>query len=229
MELQTGFLLSYIKFGDHDAVLHAFTKEEGFKSFFVKGIYSSRNKKKSLLSPLNELCFSLKRAKKTGALQNVVSLEMINENHAELNAKSSAVIFFTADFLNQILRNEERQDQIYSEIGFFLHQLKNSSFSSHLVFLLRILKTQGLLPLSSSSGYLDPESGSFTEQQQHQLFNSEISELWKRLINSDQPYETSIPSPLRKDFLESLLLYYHYHFPDFRIPSSLEIVQQIFE
>ena len=52
---QEVFLLSYTKYGDHDAVLHCFCRENGFESFFAKGIYAPKNKKKAFLFPLNEL------------------------------------------------------------------------------------------------------------------------------------------------------------------------------
>ena len=52
---QEVFLLSYTKYGDHDAVLHCFCRENGFESFFAKGIYATKNKKKAFLFPLNEL------------------------------------------------------------------------------------------------------------------------------------------------------------------------------
>jgi DNA repair protein RecO (recombination protein O) len=59
MNSQNGFLLSFIKYGENDAVLHCFTEEEGFQSYFLKGIYSKKNKKKALLQPLNKLNFPL--------------------------------------------------------------------------------------------------------------------------------------------------------------------------
>ena len=34
---------------------------------------------------------------------------------------------------------------------------------------------------------------------------------------------------MRKTFLDSVLVYYHYHITDFKTPNSLEIIQQIFE
>ena len=50
---QEVFLLSYTKYGDHDAVLHCFCRENGFASFFAKGIYAPKNKKKAFRSLKN--------------------------------------------------------------------------------------------------------------------------------------------------------------------------------
>jgi DNA repair protein RecO (recombination protein O) len=59
MHNQICFLLSYLKYGDNDAFLHCFSAEEGYQSFFVKGIYSAKNKKKPYLFPLNLLRVSV--------------------------------------------------------------------------------------------------------------------------------------------------------------------------
>ena len=48
--LDRGILLSYIKYGDNDAILHCFTENAGFQSFFMRGIYSPKNKKKAYLT-----------------------------------------------------------------------------------------------------------------------------------------------------------------------------------
>ncbi|MGS0748846.1 recombination protein O N-terminal domain-containing protein [Halpernia sp. GG3] len=40
MTKKKGFLLSYLKYGDNDAILHCFTNDEGFESFYIRGIYA---------------------------------------------------------------------------------------------------------------------------------------------------------------------------------------------
>ncbi|AYO57220.1 hypothetical protein CO230_03195 [Chryseobacterium sp. 6424] len=46
MYLQTCYLLSYIRYGDHDAVLHCFSKDAGYQSFFAKGSIHLKTRKK---------------------------------------------------------------------------------------------------------------------------------------------------------------------------------------
>jgi DNA repair protein RecO (recombination protein O) len=65
MNSQNGFLLSYLKYGENDAILHCFTEEEGFQSYFLKGIYRKK-KKKALLLPLNKLNFLINPVKGNG-------------------------------------------------------------------------------------------------------------------------------------------------------------------
>lgn len=228
MDSQNGFLLSYIKYGDNDAVLHCFTREKGFQSYYARGIYSSKNKKKAYLLPLNELHFILS-PHRNGSIQTVSKIELLENPEFYNDVKANMMVFFVADFLNQILRNENQQENIYNEILRFLDELEKKNYRSHLIFLIKILKIQGLLPLVSHENYLDPETGSFFSVQQHPVFGTEISDLWKSLISAGDPYLVSLHSSVRKDLLDSILVYYHYHYTEFRIPTSLEIVQQMFE
>lgn len=228
MNSQKGFLLSFIKYGENDAVLHCFTEEDGFQTYFLKGIYSKRNKKKALLLPLNLLHFSINSVKNKG-IRSVTHFERVKNQDIYINIKVNAVIFFISDLLNQILKNEDHNSSLFWSIDEFVTELSLHNYQSHLIFLIKLLKVQGVAPLESSNQYLDPETGTYTPQQAHPLFSQEISGLWKLITSSEAPYEIKVSPAMRKDFLDSLLVYYHYHITGFRTPDSLEIIQQIFE
>lgn len=225
---QNGFLLSYIKYGENDAVLHCFTEEDGFQTYFLKGIYSKKNKKKAFLLPLNKLHFSVNAGKSSG-IQTVSKFEITEVNDVYTDIKANTVIFFIADFLNQILRNENKNQIIFHTIDEFIFELNRQNYRSHFILLVKILKIQGVAPLLGEGNYLDPETGTFSNLGTHHLFDSENSLLWKLILSSQDPYEIKIPQAMRKTFLDSLLVYYHYHITDFKTPNSLEIIQQIFE
>ena len=228
MNSQTGFLLSFIKYGENDAILHCFTEEEGFQTYFLKGIYSQKNKKKAFLLPLNKLNFSV-RIGKSSSMQTISGLEMMNIHDIYTDIKANTVVFFISDFLNQILRNENKNHPLFTTIDEFTDQLNNKNYQSHLIFLVKILKIQGVAPLLGEGNFLDPETGNFIYTSTHPIFDEENSLFWKSIILSQNPYEIKIPSSKRKNFLDSILVYYHYHIPDFKTPASLEIIQQIFE
>jgi len=223
---QEVFLLSYTKYGDHDAVLHCFCKENGFESFFAKGIYAPKNKKKAFLFPLNELLLYTSDKKKN--IQNVLKIEQKNTDLFTSDIRKNSILFFISDLLNQVLRNENRNADIYSEISIFLSQLQMDNFQSHLIFIFRLLKQQGLQPLFSDKTYLNPESGNFEEIEMHHFFDKDISAIWKELIISQNPYDIKLSRFGKQNFLDSILVYFHYHFTDFREPRSLEIIKEIF-
>jgi len=223
---QEVFLLSYTKYGDHDAVLHCFCREKGFESFFAKGIYAPKNKKKAFLFPLNELLLYTSDKKKN--IQNVQKIEQKNVDFFSSDIRKNSILFFVSDLLNQVLRNENQNVGIYSEISIFLSQLQIDNFQSHLIFIFRLLKQQGLQPLFSDKTYLNPETGNFEDIEMHHFFDKTISDIWKDLITSQDPYSIRLSRAEKQNFLDSILVYFHYHFTDFREPRSLEIIKEIF-
>ncbi|KFF27316.1 DNA repair protein RecO [Chryseobacterium vrystaatense] len=228
MNSQNGFLLSFIKYGENDAVLHCFTEEDGFQTYFVKGIYSKRNKKKALLQPLNMLNFTINPTRGNG-IPLVSRFELVKNHDIYMDIKANTVIFFVSDFLNQVLRHENKNPDLFFGIDKFVSELTDKNYQCHLLFLIMILKIQGVAPLINNGSYLDPETGTFSATPCHQLFNEEISGIWKIALCSENIYITKIHPSLRKDFMDSLLVYYHYHITDFKVPASLEVIQQIFE
>ncbi|KIC62036.1 DNA repair protein RecO [Chryseobacterium taiwanense] len=228
MNLQAGFLLSYVKYGENDAIIHAFTENDGFQSYFLKGIYSKKNKKKAFLLPLNKLNFVINIAK-GNSIPTISRFELVEFYDFYTDINANTVVFFISDFLNQILRIENKNTAIFAGIDEFLSELNLKNYQSHLIFLIKILKIHGVAPLESDGKYLDPETGTFTFEIMHQYFDEYNSMIWKNILSSENPYEVKIPSKLRRTLLDSILIYYHYHFADFRTPTSLEVIQQIFE
>ncbi|OCA68098.1 DNA repair protein RecO [Chryseobacterium artocarpi] len=228
MNSQYGFLLSFIKYGENDAVLHCFTEEDGFQSYFLKGVYSKKNKKKAFLQPLNKLNFTISPARGNG-IPSISKVELVKDNDVYTDIKANTVIFFISDFLNQVLKFENKNPKIFFSIERFLNELENKNYQCHLLFLIAILKVQGVAPLVGEGNFLDPETGTFSITSTHQLFGENISTIWKDVLCADNFYSIKVPSSLRKDFLDSLLIYYHYHITDFKNPTSLEVIQQIFE
>jgi DNA repair protein RecO (recombination protein O) len=229
MTTQTGFLLSYLKFGDYDAVLQCFTQESGFQSFFSKGIFSSKNKNRAYLRPLNEICFTFSKKAPSGKMQLITKMDLIENPEFYNDIKCNTIVFFIAEFLKNILKNETESTQFYQEILFFLNELENKNYNAHLVFLFQSLKIMGFSPLVEQGDFLDPEKGNFTSLPTHHFFDKEVSQLWKTFITVDNPYEIKITTEQRKKILDSILVFYSVHISEFKTPKSLEIVQQILE
>lgn len=221
-----GFLLSTTKYGDSDAILHCFTQEEGFQTYFLKGAFQS--KRKAFLLPLLQLDLHLNEYSK-GNLKRLSKIEPVRIPEIYSDVKQNAILFFVSDFLNQILRNETANTSVFELILEFIHQLEEKKMQSHLIFLVKMLEIQGIAPLLNEEPHLNPESGKFEIYASHPKFGAELSAVWKKNLEAEQPYLNSIPRRLRRSFLESIMIYYHYHFSEFRTPASLEIVQQIFE
>ena len=136
----TGYLLSYVRYGDNDVILHCFTKEAGFQSLFMRGIYSPKNKKKAYLAPLNELTFVKSDFRKTSKIQNISKIEQMKMLDCNTDMRASAVIFFITEFLHQVLANEMKQSHIYRAVDEFLNQIEKQNYQAHFIFLVEFLK-----------------------------------------------------------------------------------------
>lgn len=228
MHTDKGYLLSYLKYSDKDAILHVFTFSEGYQSYYLRGAYAPNSKKKAYLSPLNELQLTVRPSKRNATLKQLSTLEGLDSIDWSENIKASCVVFFVADFLNQILREESQNPSLYHEITKCSSELSQGNFQSHLIFLAQILEIQGFYPLVNEHPYLDPEAGAFVQRQTHHLFHKDLSDLYRQILLSESPYEVKIPTSKRKEFLETLMIYYQYHHANFKVPRSLEIVKQLF-
>ena len=133
-----------------------------------------------------------------------------------------------AEFLSQVLKTEVKQENIYLVIKKFCNAVEQNNFHAHFIFLVEFLKIQGIAPLVSDEKYLDPEMGRYDIMVSHYLFNEEISSLWKNYILESGISNIKIKNELKRQFLDSVMLYYYYHFPDFKTPKSLEVLKMIF-
>lgn len=223
------FLLSYLKYGDNDAILHCFSEESGYQSLFAKGLYTAKNKKKAYLFPLNELNITLLPKKIGGGMPNVGKIEMLERDYDFSDVKINTVLLFVSDFLNQVLRDETHRNNAFIEIQKFLRELYAGNSGSYAAFIFKILAQQGLSPLLGNGRFLDPEAGNFSIQQSHSFFDEDISGVWKSFIDAEDIYRVSLSRALRRQFLDSVMIYYKLHFAGFREPGSLDIIQQIYE
>lgn len=229
MQNQTCFLLSYLKYADNDAVLHCFSKESGFQTYFVKGLYTSKNKKKAYLFPLNQITITLNFKKGSSAMQTISKIEQGNLNFDFEDVKTNTILFFISDFLHQILREETQYNTIYNKIENFAEELFNKNYNAHIALIFSILKSLGISPLLSNNQYLNAETGTFTNIQNHHLFDEATSLIWKNYLTEENNYTLKLNRKERSKTLESLMMYYQIHFTGFYTPNSLSIIEQIFD
>lgn len=229
MQNQTCFLLSYVKYGDNDAVLHCFSAEAGYQSLFAKGIYSSKNKKKPYLFPLNLLNITVSNIGSQKSISTVSKIELAPGFYDFNDVKINSILFFTADFLHQILREEHQNKLAFSEIMVFRNEIAQSNHDSYVSLIFKFLKISGVAPLLNEEEYLNPESGTFIKKISHPLFTKDISRLWKMYLTAQNIYEIRLRRSERNTFLDSLMIYYHLHFTGFYTPNSLSVLRQIYE
>ncbi len=232
MNTLNSFLLSYLKYGDHDAILHCFTEEYGFHSFYAKGIYAAKNKKKPYLFPLNKLNITISKAVAENSMSQISKIELPSDYFDFTEVTMNSILFFCADFLHQVLRNEGKNTNLFAEIENLRQEINDQNYDAYLVFIFKFLSISGVAPLTGEELFLNPESGLFEDRISHSFFDEPMSLIWKRLLNNEDGedgYEVKLKRLERSAFLDSLMIYCHYHITDFYTPNSLAVVRQIFE
>ena len=229
MQNNVCFLLSYIKYGDQDAVLHCFSAENGFSSFFIKGIYAPRNKKKPYLFPLSLLNITFKTNKNRTAISTVSKIESAKEISVTGDVRIHSILFFAADFLNQILQQESQNELAFAEIERFRTEIESINLEGCNALLFNFLRIVGIAPLCTDGKYLDVDQGTFTDDLIQSCCDLEISQIWRTFLNSENPYEIKLKRTQRKQFLDSLMRYYQWHFSGFFVPNSLAVLRQVYD
>lgn len=229
MQTRCGFLISMIKYAESDMILNCYTKENGYESFFVKGVYNKKNKKKPYLSLLNELVFEFSPQQKYGSMPQVTKIDTNEKLILNENLKIQSILFFIAEFLSILIRQEVANEVFYHQILEFKKQLYLEKYDCHLIFIFIFLRYSGALPSGGGGDYLNPEQGIFTSDLSHKDFDREVSFFWKKMIFSPSPYQEKIPSLVRKKILQSLMTYCKIHLPEFKPMQSLEVLKVIFD
>ena len=229
MHTQNCFLLSYLKYGDNDAILHCFSLDNGFQSFFAKGIYAAKNKKKPYLFPLNLLSITTSKAVSENQIARISKIELAPDHYDFEEVTMNAILFFTADFLHQLLRQEGKNQIIFNEIETIRKEISIQNYDAYLVFIFKFLSISGVAPLYEDKKFLNPESGLFEDEISHSFFNEKISHLWKQFLITPNGYQIRLKRNDRSSFLDSLMIYCQFHLTGFYIPNSLAVVRQIFE
>jgi DNA repair protein RecO (recombination protein O) len=231
------FILSVSKYQEADAIIKAYTKETGFTTFFVKGLFKSKknNLKKAYLQPASIVDLVMtKRDKDTMEYIKEVSpayhYKNLNQDFDKLN-----ISIFLREILLNILREEPGDPKIFE---FIINEFKkldreNFNINFHLLFILKLIIIIGIAPDTHSNGkYFDLKEGIFTDSPESVKLSLNIdqSQLFKSLLGTIFAYdkEIKIGNMQRKQMLETLIKYLELHVSNFKTPKSLTILAGLY-
>lgn len=221
-----GFILGYIRYGDHDAVLHLYLEDLGYQSLFLRGIYAKKNKKKPLLSPLHKVQVVIKQPLEEHHMNVISQIQSMEKSHDE-DVRKTSLRFFLADFLNKILKKEPYQMGIFALISETSQRITEGDMRSHIYLLFTLLPFLGISPMKADGLFFNPEKGTFSSQLCHPIFTEDLSKIWKEVI-TDTSNIPKIEQATKNEILDSLLVYYAFHSPGFRSGETLEILRELF-
>ena len=220
-----GIVLRTFAYSESSSIVKILTKEFGLKSYILKGSRKPRTKLRSnIFQPLYILDLQVYNSPKK-------DLQIISEAKVEYDLtplfsdiKKTTLAFFISDIINQCLREEENNEELYNFIEkkiIALNTLENNYSTFHLYFLTELSEHLGFQPMNNYSlenQYFDLSKGYFvnTNPYHNNHLNEKDSQLLSSFLFSENPIaENYAPITLTKEektkILTILIKFYETH------------------
>jgi DNA repair protein RecO (recombination protein O) len=230
-------VLSKLKYRDYDLIVKCYTQQRGVVSYILRGVLKS--KKSQTKTVYFQVLSQLQIEENYKPNQSLHSIKEVKLNYIyhslHTNIYKSAIALFLSEILSNVLKEEERNEDLYHYIETALQYLDNEDqFSNfHLLFLLKLTRYLGFQPenLNDNYPYFNLQSGRFeTSNQGIYSVSGENLTLLKRLlgINFDAINTVKINAKQRLEFLNMLLQYFELHLGSFKKPKSLQVLNEVF-
>ncbi|MDO5969199.1 DNA repair protein RecO [Flavivirga aquimarina] len=230
-------VLSKLKYRDNDLIVKCYTQQLGIVSFLLRGVLKSKkgHSKTAYFQLLSQLQLVIVY-KNNRSLQTIKETKL-NTIYTSLhsNVLKSSIVMFLSEVLSNTLKEEEKNETLYSYIETTLLWLDaHSEYSNfHLLFLLNLTRYLGFYPDTKNIDYsfFNLSEGKFeTKSQDRYSISGENLTLLKQLLGTtfDALSIVEINAKQRQSFLSMILLYFELHLGSFKRPKSLQIFNQVF-
>ncbi|MFK8303525.1 DNA repair protein RecO [Capnocytophaga stomatis] len=230
-------VISALKYGDNSLIVKCFTEDLGVRSYLLQGVLSLKKTtlKPALFQPFMQL-------ELVASNRNTASLERIKEakvtkvyQSIHTDIYKSSVTMFLAEICSFACANEYAEPDLYQFLEEKLCFFDENDFlpNFHLKFLIDLTRFLGFYPDTSNEDnlFFSLEEGIFihSDETKHSISGKELI-FFKNIISCEYSdlYEIKSSKNERNILLNHLLKYYQWHFPGFRKPKSLEVLQVLF-
>jgi DNA repair protein RecO (recombination protein O) len=232
-----GIILQNTKYQDKKNILKIYTLQHGLQSYAIHLGHSKTSKiKPAHILALNQVEF-IEHTRKTREVQKISEMHVTlvyQQLFIDLNKNCIAV------FLNEVLIKSLKEHHHNEELYFFVcGKLKELDASDkndpdfHLHFLIELSKHLGFYPnnnYSEKNCLFDLQEGIFTDTVPlHPYYvNSEISFEFNKLIAANfNERDISFTGQIRGELLQTLLLFYRLHIPNFGEVKSIQVLKEV--
>jgi len=232
-------VLHSIKYGETSLIVNCFLYDLGLKSFMIKGVLNSKNKKfsKSYFLPLSIICitYSIKTNKDLGYITEAKPAQIYTSLHIDL-FKSSVVVFI-GELLNSVLKESPGSNQKlfqYLEYSLTWFDRSNKVSNFHLKVLIDLTKFIGFYPniKEESHAFFDLNSGTSLEVKPSKYYikNLELKKFKELLGMTFEDLNTmKLNNVLKAKMLSIMIDYYSLHLQMFKSPKSIHVFNEVFK
>lgn len=230
-------VLSSIKYGDTSLIVRCFTKEEGLKTYIIKGVLSKKKAKikPAYFQPLTQLTIEANHNNK-GNLNTLKEVHVKNP-YTSIYATvfKQTIVMFLSEILNSSVQEEEENKPLYDylESALFWLDMNDDVSNFHLLFLLNLTKFLGCYPDTTDRGKegFNLIEGKFVwpSPEKEVLSGGDVVQFKKLLgISFDTINSVSFSKKERQQVLRIIIRYFNLHLEGFKQPKSLDVLETVF-
>ena len=232
-----GIVISKIKFKENDLIVKCYTASNGIMSFLVKGVLSSKKSKlkSAYFQPLTMLKLEID-FKENRELHYIKGVRISN-NYSSLHTAifKSTVVLFLSEILAMVLKEEEANNDlfIFLETALLMFDSIDSNPYFHYQFLMGLTRYIGFSPDLSNSEFpfFNLESGCYerVHSSRYSISGNKLK-LFKTTLGMefDKSKGELLNGSQKQELLEMILLYFKLHLQGFKLPKSLDVLNQVF-
>lgn len=234
-----GIALKTTNYSESSLVVHIFTEAFGMQPYLINGAKKTKAKMAAnLFQPLHTLDLIV-YYKENNTLQRIKEARQTPVlRHIPIDITKSSLSLFINEILYKVLKEQSPDPFLFSFLEQSILWLDESTCALanfHLVFLTKLSRYLGFLPLRQSEGsknYFDLLNGIFTNSlpvHKH-ILQEPHTTLLNQLLESDFENAALIKMSKedRKHLLEKLLEFYKLHTENFKQVNSLYILEELF-
>ena len=239
MSNSRALVIKSIKHGETSLIVSCYLEEIGYRSFLVKGLYSSKNSRfsKAHFFPLNviNINYSFNLSKNLGFIKEVKSEVLFNSLHS--NVQKSSVIVFLSEILNSVFKeelevNQDLFDFLLNSLVWYDNVIECNNY--HIKFLIELSKYIGFHPniINENDLYFCLESGTTSNIKPNGgSINGEDLKLFRKLLGMkfEDLNTMNISRESRTSILKKIIDYYSLHLQMFKTPKSINVFAEVFK
>lgn len=227
-----GIVINTIKYGETSVIAKIFTPDKGLLAFIVNGVRKNKGRG-ALFNPLNmlDLVVYYKQGK------NLLRLKEFKLNRVyqsiPFDIRKSSVSIFMLELLQNILKEEDENPELYTFLETAIVELDNSDYDKyfHLQYLLDIMAFAGIMPhgqYSETQPCFDMLEGRFLSvaQSSNQYLAGKTAQNLSDLMHKTG---TGMDKNERKELLNHLIRYLQIHLEGVRDIKSIEVLSAVME
>jgi DNA repair protein RecO (recombination protein O) len=229
-----GIVFRTVKFSETSVVSKIYTEKFGMQSYLVNGVRTEKAKTKAaLLQVMSQLDLRVYHHEHRH-LHRIKEMQSFYLYRSLLfTPLKSSLGLFMMEVLNLCIKEEEPNENMFQFISHQLTRLDQAATlepDSLLHFLLQLSGLLGFFPqgkFEAGRPAFDLTEGRFTSGStpHPQMLLPPVSENFSKVIHAQK---ILLSSPERRALLDHLLNYYRLHVPEFRIPKSLRVLDEVF-